>query len=160
MLRNILAILGGYFTLGVLVAVLLTAAYFTMGIEGVFEEGTYEVTTGWLVTTFALGLVAAVIGGLVCAFIARRGSSAPIGLAVLVIVLGIATAAKQLTGTTEDQPQTRSSDVTDFDAMMNGKEPAIALLVNPVIGVGGVLIGARLTKRGQAAQANPEAADH
>lgn len=157
MLRNVLGVIGGYLITAVLVALLLTAAYLRMGTEGAFEEGSYEVTTAWLMTSFALGLVAAVIGGLACAFIARRGSSAPLALAVLVLVLGFVSAAFQLAGSSDDQPKTRSADVDSFEAMMNAKQPAIALLGNPVIGAVGVLVGAGLTKRGRPASSMPEA---
>ena len=159
MLRNMLGVIGGYIVMAILVALLLAAAYLRMGTEGAFEEGSYEVTTAWLMTSFALGLVAAVIGGLACAFIARRGSTAPIGLAVLVIVLGIASAGFHLAGPASEQPRTRGPEVDSYEAMMNAEQPAIALLANPIIGAAGVLIGAWLTKRGKAAPENPEAVD-
>jgi hypothetical protein len=151
--RAILGVIAGYIAIAVAVFALFSVAYLSLGAERAFRPGVYEVSGLWLGVSLVLGLVAAVVGGLVCAGIARPRSRAPIALAVLVVVLGAAQAA--LVMSTEDaRPLERAADVGNLQAMSNARTPPVALLVNPVIGAVGVLIGARLAgKRAPAGRA-------
>lgn len=101
-----------------------------------------------------VGLIAAMIGGAVCAAIAAKGSKAAMVLAGLVLVFGLALAGLQLAATQEDMPTVREGDVTMFEAMENSQEPTAMLFGNSVIGFVGVLIGARLVGRKSAAMAS------
>ena len=57
MLRTILGVILGYVAMAVLIFLTFTLAYLTMGSEGAFQPGTYEVTALWLVVSFVLSLV-------------------------------------------------------------------------------------------------------
>jgi hypothetical protein len=46
----------------VLVIVLMTAAWFAVGIDGVFLPGVWDVTPTWLVLLLVAAIVAAVVG--------------------------------------------------------------------------------------------------
>ena len=144
MYRSIAAVVVGYLVMFLLVFTLFTAAYLAMGTEAAFTPGTYEVSTLWVVISFVLGLVAALVGGYVCAAIARRGK-APLALAALVLGLGLLFAIPMLTAPKASAP--RAGGVPNLEAMRNARTPGWVALLNPFVGAVGVLLGARL-KRG------------
>jgi hypothetical protein len=142
MLRTIGGVLGGYVTMFMLVFITFTIAYLAMGAEGAFKPGSYEVTTLWLVVSIALGLIAATVGGVVCLAIAKN-HKAVLALAGLVLVLGLLSAVPALTTSSASETKVRAGDVGNMEAMMNAKQPAWIALLNPLIGVAGVMIGGR-----------------
>ncbi len=145
MLRSILGVVLGYLVIGVLVFGTLTGLYLAIGADKAFEPGTYDVSMLWIVASTALGLLAAVVGGFVCAKISRSQRAA-FALVAVVIVLGVLGAASQGMVAKPD-PGLRTGDVPNMDAMMKSETPAWVAWSNPVIGTLGVLIGARLGKR-------------
>jgi hypothetical protein len=146
MLRAIAAVIVGYLTLFAIVFVGLTVAYLAMGSEKAFKPGSFDASTLWLITMLVVGLVAAVVGGLVCASISRA-PGAVVGLAMLVVVLGLAMAVPVLADDSEAAP--RTGEVAMFDAMSQAKQPGWVALINPFIGVVGVVLGARLRRGGR-----------
>jgi amino acid transporter len=144
-MRAALSVILGYLTMFVVVFATFTIAYLAMGTAGAFKPGTYEVSTTWLVVSFALGLVAAILGGLVCAGIARS-STPPKVLAAIVLVLGLILAIPSFTGGAE-APTTRPADVDNMTAMQNARTPPLVAVLNPLIGAVGVMIGASLRKQ-------------
>ena len=130
------------------------AAWMVMGADGAYKEGLWEISTTWMIMAIVVGLIAAMIGGAVCAAIAAKGSKAAMALAALVLVFGLALAGRQLAATPEDMPTVREGDVTMFEAMENSQEPTAMLFGNSVIGFVGVLIGARLVGHRSAAAAS------
>ena len=94
------------------------------------------------------------IGGAVCAAIAAKGSKAAMVLAGLLLVFGLAEAGYKLAAPPDDMPTVREDNVEMFDAVQYSKQPTVMLLGNPVIGLVGVLIGARLVGRKSAAVAS------
>lgn len=146
MLRSILSVVVGYVTMAVVLIGSFTAAYLIMGADRAFEPGVYDVTTTWLALSLVVGLIAAIIGGLVCASIAKRGSPVPKALAIVVLILGGAMAGFALSGARED-PGPRVGEVSNADAMNKAQQPTWTYIANPVVGVVGVLIGAGLRKR-------------
>jgi hypothetical protein len=145
MLRAILSVIAGYLTLAVVVMATFMVALPALGTERVLAPGTYYPSPLWLVTSFALGLLAAVIGGWVCALIARA-MKPPMALAVLVVVLGLLAAIFQMVSPGE-KPTIREGDVDITEAMKNARQPAWVAFLNPFVGAAGVLIGARLARR-------------
>ena len=140
MLRTIGSVLLGYLVMFVVVFAGLTAAYLAMGTNRAFHPGVYDVTVLWLAVMFAISILAAFVGGKVCALVAKS-PKAVFGLAGLVLILGLLSAIPALTASGEAKP--RSSDVPNLEAMMNAKQPAWVALLMPVIGVAGVLVGGR-----------------
>jgi hypothetical protein len=74
MLRAAGSVVVGYLVMFVVVFATFTVAYLAMGTEGAFRPGTYDVTALWLIVSLLLSFVAATVGGLVCATIARSWS--------------------------------------------------------------------------------------
>ncbi len=145
MLRAFGAVVGGYAVVFVFVFVSFSCAYLAMGADRAFKTGSYEVSMLWLVTSTLLGVAGAVAGGLVCSLIARPGSKAPIVPAGLLLALGLLMAVPALRGENAP-PDVRTAGVGNIEAMGKAKTPAIAALLNPVIGAAGVVAGARLRR--------------
>jgi hypothetical protein len=143
MLRTIGAVVIGYVVLVLFVFVTFSLTYLLLGADGAFEPGSYNVSTLWLIISFVVGLLAAVLGGYVCASIARN-ARAPIILAGIVLVLGLLLAIPVVMTPSEGGLQVREGNVGIFEAMQNAKQPAWVALVNPIVGAIGIMIGARL----------------
>jgi magnesium-transporting ATPase (P-type) len=145
MLRTISGVILGYIVMALLVFVLFSIAYVAMGPEGAFKPGFYDVTMLWLVVSIVLSIIAALAGGFACAAIAKH-AKAPLVLAVLVLVLGLALAIPALKPAEDAPPLTRSGDVGNMQAMQNAEQPTWLSLVNPFIGALGVILGSRLRR--------------
>jgi hypothetical protein len=146
MVKGIIAVVVGYAVMFVLIFATFTAAYLAMGADRAFQPGSYEVSCLWLTVSFALGLIASVVGGYVCAAVAG-GRQAPLVLALLVVVLGLVMAVPvALAGDVEGKA--RIGDVANIEAMNNARQPVWVVFLNPLLGAAGVLLGARL-KGGQ-----------
>jgi len=142
MLKIIIGVIVGYLAMFIVVFTSLTAAYLGMGADRAFKPGLYEVTTLWLAVMFIVSIVAALVGGKVCALIGKS-QKAVFGLAGLVLVLGLLSAIPALTSPAAD-PKLRTGGVPNMEAMMNAKQPVWVALLMPVIGVVGTLAGGRI----------------
>ncbi len=148
--RAILGVIVGYIVMAGVVIGSFAAAWMVFGQDSAYKEGLWEISTTWMIMMFVAGLIAAMIGGAVCAAIAAKGSKAAMVLAGLVLVLGFVDAGFKLAAPREDRPTVREDNVTMFKATQSSQEPTVMLLGNPVIGLVGVLIGARLVGRKRA----------
>ena len=155
MLRAILGVIGGYVVMAVLVLVAMYVAWMIFGSDGAFEAGTFVPSMAWIITSFVVGLIAAIIGGCVCSRIAI-GTKPVLVLAAIVFVFGVAIAvlsplARQvtvgeggeLTIAERQEPKVRTGDENICEAMTEAEQPAWVLYLNPVIGAFGVIIGGR-----------------
>ena len=138
MLRNILAAIAGYFAMAAVLFALFSLLWLTLGPSLAFEPGTWEVSGGWALGSVVLGLVAAYVGGLVCARVAHEAMAATILIAV-VIVLGVVAALMPV----ETAAGPRPDDVSMMEATAGARQPAWLSWLNPVIGVVGVWFGSR-----------------
>lgn len=140
MVRNILGVIAGYVVMALFIFLTFSVAYLAMGSTGAFRPNTFDPSMLWIVVSFFLAFVAALIGGYVCALIART-KRAPQILAGIVIVLGILVAVSALR-TTDTRPNVRTGDVPNMEAMQKARTPTWVALLNPVIGAVGVMVGA------------------
>ncbi len=145
MLRNILSVIAGYLTMAIIVFGVFTAAYFAMGADRAFEESSYDVSIMWVVVSVVVGMFAAVVGGVVCGLVSHRRKGAVQSLMVLVLVLGGISAA---VGIMKDKPTAeeavRGPETSSTEAMMQAQQPTWILIMNPIIGVVGVAMGAMM----------------
>ena len=144
MVRSILAVVAGYAALALVIFVTFTLLYLVLGADRSFEPGSYDASTLWVLTSFPLGVAASVVAGFVCTAIAR-GGRAPQVLAGVVLVLGLLFAIPVLRQTDAAPP--RAGDVSNAEAMQWARQPKWVALVNPFIGVAGVLVGAGLRRK-------------
>ncbi len=138
MLRNILAAIVGYLAMAALLFALFSLLWLTLGPSRVFEPGSWEVPADWVIVQLVLGLVAAYVGGQVCARLAHDASGATI-LIGLVIVLGVVNALMS----PEMAAGPRPDDVSMMEATAGGLQPTWFNWLNPLIGAAGVWFGSR-----------------
>ena len=143
MIRTIASVALGYIAMALLAFALFTAAYLAMGTDNAFLPGSYQVSFLWLAVSVAGTFVATLAGGYVAASVSR-GTRAPLALACVVLILGIIFAIPALG---QPDPGPRAGDVGNLAAMMKARQPAWLLLLNPVVGAVGTLVGSRLRKQ-------------
>lgn len=144
MVRAIVSVVVGYVTMFAAIFLAFSGLYLLMGQELSFRPGSYEPSVLWTVVSFALGAGAAVLGGFVCASIARKATP-PKVLAGVVLVIGLLSALPVLLASTTP-PEARTGEVGNLDAMMKAKQPAWVAVANPFVGLAGVLLGGRLRR--------------
>jgi hypothetical protein len=140
-LKAILAVVAGYFTMAIAVAVLSLGLFVLLGPDRAYEPGSYDVSTAWVIACFAASLVAAIIGGFVCSRIAGLGAVKV--LAALVVVLGLLLALPALNPANDPRPLVRQPDAPLLVTLSNSRQPPWAAMAFPVVGAIGVLIGGR-----------------
>lgn len=145
-MRIVGSVVLGYVVIFVLVFITLSLAYLALGADGTFRPGSFAPSTAWIAVSLLLGFAAALVGGMVCA--AVGGTKAPTYLAALVIGLGLVMAIPALGGGAPPEPRTAAVGL--MEAMAKGSTPAWLALLNPVVGAAGVMLGARLRRRGTA----------
>lgn len=145
MLRIVLAIIIGYIAIALTVFIGLTSAYITLGREGVFQPGVYELTTTWVIAAVGVNIIAAIVGGIVCALIGRR-KSAPLIFAAIVFILGLAFAFPTIASYDAESPA-RPDDITMREAMMEGRQPTWFAFSNPFVVAIGIILGASLVQK-------------
>ncbi len=129
----------------VLIFLAFTAEYMLLGANHAFRTGSYESSHRWIVIAFVVNFVVAIIGGFICAVIAK-GGKAPLALAIVVFVLGLLLAIPSLM--VEKANAVRpGGDIPMFEAMQKAKEPRWVPFTFPIIGVIGVLVGGKLKRR-------------
>ena len=144
MVRAILGVIIGYVVTALLVFGFFTLAYLAMGADMAFKPGTYDLSLRWIIVSFVVNAIAAVIGGFVCASISRSTRATQV-FAGIVLVLGILLAIPILRGT-DIRPNVRSGAVSNMKAMQAARTPGWVALLNPVVGAVGILVGAGLKK--------------
>ena len=144
MLRGIAGVVLGYLAMFVVMFVLLTGIYLILGTERAFLPASYTPATLWMVIMVVAAIIAAVVGGLVCAKVAS-GATAPKVLAVLVFALGLMIAVGTMGASKATDP--RPGDLANFDAMMKANTPQWFAFASPLIQAIAVLAGAGMVKR-------------
>ncbi len=147
MVRNVLGVIVGYIVLALFIMCFFTGLYMALGADKTFQPGTYEPTMMWNALAFVLGLAATILGGVVCALIARR-KGAVIGLMVVILVLGFAEVVFQV-AMPKDPPGPREGTVTNFDAAMKAIKPLWVTIANPLLGALGAWIGGKMVLKGK-----------
>jgi hypothetical protein len=142
--RAIVSVVVGYVAMFAALFLLFSGLYLLLGQELSFQPSSYEPSVLWTVVSFALGVGAAVLGGYVCAWIARKATP-PKVLAGVVLVVGLLSAIPVVMAAATPAGA-RTGEVGNLDAMMKAKQPAWVALANPFVGLAGVLLGARLRR--------------
>ena len=144
MVRSILGVVVGYVVIFVVLFCVLTAVYLGMGAESAFQPRSFRPSMLWNVVEIAVGLGAAMIGGLLCIVIARK-RGAVTALVVVILVLGALGTIPVLIASGAPEA-VRDGSLSNLEAMMKARQPVWIALFNPVLGVVGVLIGSRLKR--------------
>lgn len=145
MARSIIGVIVGYFVMFILQVAVFMALYTVMGPDWSFKPASYQASTRWTVAQFTLILITAIIAGLVCAIIAK-GGKAPLVLAGVVLVLGLALGAATISMRPADTHEVRTGEVPNMEAMRKARHPNWVVFLGPVIGAVGVAIGGKLKR--------------
>jgi len=146
MIHNIASIIAGYIAIFAILLIGSTVAYMALG-----DEGMYELTTPpWAITSVGVNLISAILGGIVCALIARS-PKAPLVFAVIVFILGLLAALPVLTSGDaargEGVTMENMLGMTMFEMMR--QTPIWYALANPFIGAAGIMLGASIVRKKQ-----------
>lgn len=140
-LKNLGAAIAGYVAMFAAAFVLFAGAWFVLGADRAFEPGQWDVSTLWIVVTTILGFGVAILGGHTASALSvnRLG---PILLALLIVLVAVGQAIP------DDAVMVgRQVNATMFEAMANARMPAWLMVLNPILGVLGVAIGAHLEEQ-------------
>lgn len=143
MLKSILGVIVGYIVMAIFAFAVFTCAYLGLGVDRVFEPESYAVSTVWIAIMVAVALIGGILGGLICAVISKSKGACMV-FAIIVFALGIIVAIPAMTKEHTSEP--RSGDVPNLQAMSMAQNPTWLLLLNPVLGAAGVLLGGRMKK--------------
>lgn len=145
MARSIIGVIVGYIVMFILQVAAFMTIYTIVGPDWSFKPGSYQASTRWTVMQFAVILITSIIAGLVCALIAK-GGQAPMVLAGVVLVLGLALGALAISMRPADTHEVRTGNVPNMEAMSKARHPMWVVFLGPVIGAVGVVIGGKLKR--------------
>ena len=143
-MKNAAGVIVGYLAMVVIVMVSFSALYRVLGTEGSFQAGSYAVSSTWAVASLVLSLIAALVGGFVCAKIAGA-RTAVTTLAALVLVLGVLFAIPSFGA--DPAAAARMGAVDGLQAMQNAITPVWIAILTPILGAIGVMVGGRTQPR-------------
>ena len=146
MARTVIAVIVGYVTMFVLVFATFTCVFLLVGTDWSFKPHSFEASNRWIIMSLVANLMIGIVGGLVCALIAK-GGKAPLALAIVVFVLGLVLAIPSLIAHQRNANLERTGEVTQTEAMQKASEPVWVPFTFPIIGAVGVLIGGKLKKK-------------
>ena len=144
--RSILAVVVSYVAMFVLAFIAFTCAYLVVGSEVAFKPGIYEASTTWIGIAFAINVVVSIIGGIICALIAKSGR-APLALAIVVVVLGFVVAVLDMNKGKLNAGMVRTASTPQMEAIQKAFWPVWVPFTFPITGAIGVLIGGKLKRR-------------
>ena len=142
LLKNGLAALGGYVVMFAVAFVLFSLMWVVLGAEGSFRPGSWQISNAWIASSLVLGLLVSISGGFACSKLAPSHVGVVI-LMVLVVLVWVLSAAS---GVATGDP-TRPAEVSMLQAMTLARQPTWLVWLNPVLGVVGVALGAKLESR-------------
>ncbi len=146
MVRAIIAVIVSYILMFVLEFVGFTCLYLVLGADFAFKPGLFLASNQWVGLTLLMNLVISTIGGLICATIAR-GGKAPLGLAAVVIVLGVLLAFPETTKGRANANAVRPGTISMGEVVQKAHWPVWVPFTFPFAGAIGVLIGGRLKRK-------------
>ena len=146
MARSIIAVIAGYVAMFVLVFVTFTCVFLLMGTEWSFKPNSFEASNRWIAMSLVANLVIGIIGGFICALIAK-GGKAPMALAIVVFALGMLLAIPSVMAHKAGVGEVRTGNVSQIEAMTKANEPLWVPFTFPIIGAIGVLIGGKLKRQ-------------
>ncbi|MGQ0628944.1 MAG: hypothetical protein ACT4PL_12700 [Phycisphaerales bacterium] len=146
MMRAVLSVILAYLAMVVVVMIGNSAAYFALGVDRVFEPGNFTPTMWWIGATIVVGMVSALVGGVVCAAIAKKPTP-PKVLAVLVLVLACLGGVAQMLLPQQAEQPVREPGVSMIEAASKTHAPVWYNFAIGVIGFVGVMIGSQFSKR-------------
>ncbi len=141
MIKAILGVVVGYIAFMVFIFVVFTGLYLALGAERVFQPGTFQISTLWLVLALGGSLCAGAVGGYVCRALSRSLRVCRV-FAIIVFLLSIVMCWPVITADQTPRPRGATA-LPAFEAMQQGQAPIWMHLLSAVLNASGVMIGAR-----------------
>lgn len=138
MLRSIIAVVGAYVVMMVLMIGIFMGMWFGLGPDKLLMPGSFQGNWFLCITAPALAVLGGTFGGWVCAKIGRSGKPVMV-LAGLVLVLGLTIAYFTVQKPFPADP--RAPGMTVEQIMEVGREPTWLAIFNPIAGAITVLFG-------------------
>lgn len=139
--RNVVGAVLGWVVMAGAVFLLFFGLWMVLGPDGAFQPQSWEVSGIWLLGSIVVSLLAAVLGGLVCTWVAADDRGL-LMLMALVVVLGVAIALGDVPAAEGIRPPEVGMD----EAINSAQEPKWLVWLNPVFGVVGAFAGSRLVR--------------
>jgi hypothetical protein len=146
MARAIVGVIVGYIVMFILNFIGFVTLYAVIGPSQAFQPGLYLASNKWIAISFVIIFITGIIAGLVCAVIAG-GGKAPLGLAIVVVVLGLLLAIPAVMKAQTNAKLIRTGDVPSMEAAQKAYWPIWTPFTFPIISAIGVLIGGKLKRR-------------
>jgi hypothetical protein len=146
MVRAIVSVIVGFLVCAFLVIASFALAQAMLGPDWLFRPNSFEPSKRWLLVSFVLSLLAAIVGGLLCGAMSKKRGAVQ-SLAIVFLVLGAATAATEYALAPTDAPPPRTPDMTFAEIAQQARQPLWVALVTPVIGAVGALVGGGIALR-------------
>jgi hypothetical protein len=143
--RSIVAVIVGYIAMFVLSVCAFMGAYVVLGADQAFRPHSFQPSKRWMLMSLVVHLVVGMIGGFLCVVIAK-GGKAPLVLALVVLVLGILLTVPSVMMMKNKPDEIRRGFVPMLEAMQKAKQPVL-VLIYPIIGAVGVVIGGKLKRQ-------------
>ncbi len=140
--KRIAGIVAGYVAMMAFVFGLMSLGWVAVGAEGAFAPGVFVTTPLWHAITLAVATVAAIGGGRVARRIGGDRETV-VGLAILVVVLGVVFAIPVVTADPALALTPRPDGLAMMDAVKQAQQPAWIAIANPIIGAIGAMLGGR-----------------
>lgn len=138
--RKALGVVVGYLVMIVFIIATFAVVAPLLGMERLFEPGTWDASAGWLTISISLSVVGAILGGAAATRVGRHQDSAT-WLAGVVFVMGMAVALSGVNDTVRGGP--RAPEATIADAGSHTRQPNWLMFLNPLLGAAGVWVGGR-----------------
>ena len=146
--RSILAVIVSYIAMFVIFMGIFVGLYFVLGIARVFQPDSYEVSMLWIIITLGVAFLVTMFAGFLCAAISKSWRTCQV-FALIVFLLALWQCFSAVRRDSEG-PNVRAGDVTYLEAIGHAVTPMWLHFVNPVVNGLGILIGARMKRRGSA----------
>ena len=140
MVKAIVSIVVGYLAFTCVMFGLMTVLWFAVGMERVFQQGTFQITPVWIALALLVALIAGTVGGFVCSAMSKSAGVVKV-FAVIVFVLAMTMCIPAMTA--NKTPKPRSGDIKMMEAMQQAQAPIWMHLSSSVLCGLGVLLGGR-----------------
>ena len=140
MVKAIVSIVVGYIAFACVMFGLMTVLWFTVGMERVFQPGTFQITPLWIALALLVALIAGTVGGFVCSAISKSAGVVKV-FAAIVFILAVIMCVPAMTA--DKTPKPRTGEIKMMDAMQQAQAPIWMHLSSSVLCGLGVLLGGR-----------------
>jgi hypothetical protein len=143
--RSVVAVIVGYISMFVLNFLVFVGLYAVVGSAHAFRPGLYLASNRWIAMSAVAIFITGIVAGLICVAIAR-GGKAPLGLVIVILVVGLVLGIPAVMKTQANEHLVRVGNVPSMEAAQKAYWPVWAPFVFPFISAAGALVGARLKR--------------